>query len=107
MKLERLSDAELARAAAEHAYAAEAAAHRREHEPFAGMDHEGMPPREELGNAERRAILGVAPRRSRWPELDEIDRRIGELQRRLGEAGQRVQALTEQRANAPQRDADA
>jgi hypothetical protein len=75
--------------------------------PFAGMDRDGMPPRVELASTERRGLLGIAPRRSMWPELDALDARVSDLQRRQGEAFEQLRALTEQRTAAPALDADA
>jgi hypothetical protein len=75
--------------------------------PFDGTDRTGMPPREQLGAVERRAVLGVIPRRSMWPELEAIDARVSQLQQRQGEAIEQVRALSERRANAPTVDADA
>jgi hypothetical protein len=48
--------------------------------------------------------LGTLPRKPAWPELDQ---RVSELQARHGEAQERVRALIEQRANAPQADSAA
>jgi hypothetical protein len=75
--------------------------------PFAGDDRSGMPPREELGRAERRAILGVLPRRSLWPELQEHDQHVEELAARQGEVEGRLRDLRAQRVNAPSADAQA
>lgn len=75
--------------------------------PFDGSDMTGMPPRADLGRVERRAMLGISvPRRSAWPDLTEIDERIGDLAARHGEAMEVVRALHERRANAPSADAD-
>jgi len=76
-------------------------------EPFAGSDVAGMPPRGDLGRTERRAMLGISvPRRSAWPDLNQIDERIGDLTRRHAEAQEAVREIMEQRANAPAADAD-
>lgn len=75
--------------------------------PFDGLDRDPFPPREQLANFERRGWLGVAPRRSAWPELEQIDSRIADLQTRHAETQERVRSLTEQRANAPLADANA
>jgi len=108
---ERLSDAELdarwRERQADMTASAHAAAVGRKPQPFRGMDRSGMPPRADLGRAERRAWLGVVPRKSAWPELDQLDQRVAELQHRHAEAQERVRTLTEQRANAPTVDADA
>jgi hypothetical protein len=76
-------------------------------EPFSGLDITGMPRREELGNHERRSFLSILPRRSLWPDVAELDARITELQRRHPEAQERARDLSAQRADAPQRDAQA
>jgi hypothetical protein len=76
-------------------------------EPYAGLDITGFVPREDLGNAERRAFLSILPRRSLWPDLDRLDQRIADLQRRHTEAQERVRDLSAKRADAPSRDAAA
>jgi hypothetical protein len=76
-------------------------------EPFYGLDVEGKPPREELGNHERRSLLSLLPRRSLWPDVDQLTERITELQRRHTEAQERARDLSAQRAVAPSRDAQA
>lgn len=101
---EGLSDAELERAYNEH----QADVNRPVRPgavPFDGVDVSGMPV--DLAQAERRAILGVLPRKSLWPELDEFNRRSAELQGRQRDVESRLQRLHEQRINAPSVDAQA
>ena len=57
--------------------------------PFQGLDVNGMP--ENLALAERRAILGLLPRKSLWPELVEHDQRVTELQARQIDTEARLQ----------------
>jgi hypothetical protein len=90
----------------EHIQAVELTAQRRENEPFHGLDVEGFVARPDLGSAERRAFLSILPRKSLWPDVAELDRRIAELQQRHTEAQERARGLSEQRADAPQRDAE-
>ena len=75
-------------------------------EPFAGMDRSGLPPRADLGRTERRALLGIVPRRSLWKELAPLDEQIGEMQQRLSAAQSRTSALLSERVGAPERDTD-
>lgn len=69
------------------------------------MEVPGLP--QELVQHERRAVLGVLPRKSLWPELDEFNRRLAEYQGRQLEVEQRLRGLHEQRVNAPNVDAQA
>jgi hypothetical protein len=99
--LDRMSNTELERAARE----AHARAPKLTDDPFPGLDLTGMP--EDLGQAERRAVLGVLPRKSLWPELEEYNQRAAELQGRQFDVEHRLRALHEQRVNAPSADAQA
>ena len=105
-EIDRMSDAELAKASADH-LAAVNAPRRPGSVPFDGDDRTGMPAGEELGQAERRAILGVLPRRSLWPDMEEHNAKIAELQGRHTDVAQRLRGLHEQRGNAPSADAQA
>ena len=73
--------------------------------PFDGLDVAGMPAN--LAQAERRAILGLLPRKSMWPELKEHDQRVTELQARQTDTEARLHDLRERRLNAPDADAQA
>src|SRR5829696_3850281 len=73
--------------------------------PFDGLDHEGMPTN--LAQAERRAILGMLPRRSMWPEMDQHDQRLAALRTRQSDVENRLRGLLEQRVDAPAADAQA
>jgi hypothetical protein len=73
--------------------------------PDAGVQVPEAP--DELAQHERRAVLGVLPRRSLWPELEEFNQRVAELQGRQLSVEQRMRALHDQRVNAPSVDAQA
>jgi hypothetical protein len=73
--------------------------------PDAGVQVPGAP--QELAQQERRAVLGVLPRRSMWPELEEFNAQVAKLQGRQVSVEQRMQALHDQRVNAPSVDAQA
>ena len=74
--------------------------------PLQGVDRSGMPPVQELARHETNALRRLSPRRNRWPELVELDQRVGELEQRHAAATERRREVTAQLANAPLLDAD-
>jgi hypothetical protein len=60
--------------------------------------------RRELGTQERTILQRLSPRRNPWPELDEHDRRLLDLDLKLAQAGSDVRELEEQLETAAGRD---
>lgn len=80
--------------------------------PFEGIDRAGMPARDHtavsnLASAEVSAFRRFSPRRNRWSEVVEFDRRVAELEERQRTITAKLAELADLRATSPARDADA
>src|SRR5215217_7889525 len=76
-------------------------------EPFAGMDHAGMPQGAELARVERAALLSFLPGHRPWEDVSAYDAQLAEITQGAARAMEAVRTLTEQLASEPQRHADA
>jgi hypothetical protein len=75
-----------------------------------GMDREGMPPMTGIGGLpqlEDYARRRFSPRKNRWKDVVEFDRRVAELEARRSEIQARLQPLHDQLSNATNTDAEA
>jgi hypothetical protein len=75
--------------------------------PASGFDVDGAPDLPSLASDEQRARLGILPRRSLWPEVDQLGEAIAEAERRQVEATAEQHDLQERRRTAPNIDARA